>query len=151
MIVFFHFHCSCGLLQSCNFSDIIQLKNLYRFAYFPAFFIHRFIIFHLSFYISLSLHLYTSILLTFFRSFFLSFFSDISLFFFFLKATKRSKAIERKKELNLTVQRLRTSQTRIIELYGRARERYVYPVRTSASAPVPLNYSTKTVRLQYNL
>ena len=50
--------------------------------------------------------------------------------------------------MNLTVQRLRASQTRIIELYGRARERYVYPVRTPASASVPLNYSTKTVRLR---
>lgn len=52
-----------------------------------------------------------------------------------------TEALKRKKELRLTVTRLRKSQIRIIEMYGRAREQYVYPLPAAM-----MNFSTKTVQ-----
>ena len=58
-----------------------------------------------------------------------------------MKAIKTTEAVKRKKEIRLAVTRLRKSQTGIIEMYGRAREQYVYPLPAAM-----MNFSTKTVQ-----
>ena len=56
-----------------------------------------------------------------------------------------TEAVKREKEVHLTVKRLRKSQTKIIEMYGRAREQYVHPVPAAM-----MNFSTKTVQYDYD-